>query len=96
MDFGTILRAARKCRGLSQEALAEQAGLARTKVCDVECGVNRGTTARVVLGIAEVFGVPPRNVLALVEDPNKPPSEIARLLSVRESALRAEMNARPS
>ena len=38
--FGTSVRAWRKRRGLSQETLAERAGLHRTYVCDVERGAR--------------------------------------------------------
>lgn len=54
--FGSNVRRLRKERGLSQEALADEVGLAPTYVGQIERG-QRNPTLDVVERFAEVFGV---------------------------------------
>lgn len=60
--FGTNLRKLREEQGLSQEAFAEEAGLHRTYVSDIERGV-RNPTIVVVEKIARALGVRPGHLL---------------------------------
>lgn len=60
--FGTNLRKLREEQGLSQEAFAEEAGLHRTYVSDIERGV-RNPTIMVVDRIARALRVPPGRLL---------------------------------
>jgi XRE family transcriptional regulator, regulator of sulfur utilization len=60
--FGEALRRLRKERGLSQEALAEHAGLAADYLGFIERGDNVPTLP-VILKLAEALGVPPTRML---------------------------------
>jgi transcriptional regulator with XRE-family HTH domain len=62
--FGRNVRRLRKERGLSQEALADEVGLAPTYVGQIERG-QRNPTLDVVERFAEVFGVDPLGLLRL-------------------------------
>ncbi|EJL32222.1 putative transcriptional regulator [Caulobacter sp. AP07] len=62
--FGSNVRRLRKERGLSQEALADEVGLAVTYVGQIERG-QRNPTLDVVERFAEVFGVDPLEMLKL-------------------------------
>lgn len=56
--FGAPVRAARKASGLSQEHLAEQAGLHRTFVRSIERGESN-TSVTTLVRLADVLGVDP-------------------------------------
>ena len=56
------LRKLRQDRGLSQEAFADEAGLHRTYVSDLERGARNPTIA-VVEKLARALGVPPGKLL---------------------------------
>jgi transcriptional regulator with XRE-family HTH domain len=58
MRFGRRVRSLRERAGLSQEALAEKAGVHRTYLGGVERG-ERNVGLKNVLRIAEALGVPP-------------------------------------
>lgn len=60
--FGANLRKLREEKGLSQEAFADEAGLHRTYVSDIERGV-RNPTIVVVEKIARALGVRPGHLL---------------------------------
>jgi transcriptional regulator with XRE-family HTH domain len=60
--FGDVLRRLRKERGLSQEALAERAGLAADYLGFIERGDNVPTLT-VILKLADALGVPPSHML---------------------------------
>jgi transcriptional regulator with XRE-family HTH domain len=61
--FGRNVRRVRKERGLSQEVLADEVGLAVTYVGQIERG-QRNPTLDVVERFAEVLGVPALNLLS--------------------------------
>jgi transcriptional regulator with XRE-family HTH domain len=65
---GRNLRRQRLSAGLSQEALADLAGLDRTYVSGVERGI-RNPTVRVLQVIAVALGVKPADLLA--DEPRK-------------------------
>lgn len=65
--FGKVLRAARKQRRLSQEALAADAGLERNYISLLEGG-SSSPTLRVVFKICAILDVPPSELLARVEE----------------------------
>jgi transcriptional regulator with XRE-family HTH domain len=54
--FGIVLRAARQAKGLSQEQLAEAAGLDRSFISLVERGIQSPNIV-ILLKIAKVLGV---------------------------------------
>lgn len=56
------MKQARKAAGLSQEAFADMAGLARSYMSDVERGA-RNPTLRVVETIADALNTPPGRLL---------------------------------
>ena len=64
--FGRSLRSLRKRSHLSQEALAEAAGLSRNYISDIERGVrNPGLLA--LVSLAKALRVPLRELLGEVE-----------------------------
>lgn len=60
--FGSNIRRTRKLRGLSQEALADEVGLAVTYVGQIERGL-RNPTLDVVERFAKALGVKPLDLL---------------------------------
>lgn len=66
-SFGKVLRAARKQRRLSQEALAADAGLERNYISLLEGG-SSSPTLRVVFKLCAILCVPPSELLARVEE----------------------------
>lgn len=65
--FGEVLRDARKQRGLSQEALALEAGVERNYVSLIELGRN-SPSMRILFKLCRVLDVQPSVLLARVED----------------------------
>ncbi len=65
--FGEMVRAARKERGLSQEALALEAGMERNYVSLMELGRN-SPSLRMLFKLCRVLEVQPSVLLARVED----------------------------
>lgn len=61
-SFAAAVRRRRLALGLSQEALAEMAGVDRTYISGIERGV-RNPTIRTAGRIAEALGVPLRDLL---------------------------------
>lgn len=59
--FGTRLRRARLAGGLSQEKLAELAGVSRDAVVRLEAG-ERGPRFATAVALAEALGIPPANL----------------------------------
>ena len=64
--FGDVLRELRRRRGLSQEALALEAGIERNYVSLLERGKN-SASVRMLFKLCAVLGVPPSDFLAAVE-----------------------------
>lgn len=65
--FGEELRAARKERGLTQEALALEAGVERNYVSLIELGRN-SPSVRMLFKLCRVLEVQPSDLLARVEN----------------------------
>lgn len=63
MAFGSRVRALRESNGLSQEALAEKAGLHRTYVGSVERG-ERNVSLENICALAAALGVRPADLFA--------------------------------
>jgi transcriptional regulator with XRE-family HTH domain len=61
-DFAIRVRALRLLRGLSQEKLAELAGIHRTYLGGIELGL-RNPSLRNIARIARALGVPPNELL---------------------------------
>lgn len=59
MDVAKLARALRVRAGLTQDQVAERAGLRRDEVTKVENGTNRASSARVRGGLAQAFGLTP-------------------------------------
>ena len=64
--FGKVLRALRVERGLSQEALALEAGVQRNYVSLIERGVNQPTIT-IIFKLATALEMNPSQVVELVE-----------------------------
>ena len=64
--FGRVLRALRAERGLSQEALALEAGVQRNYVSLIERGVNQPTITT-IFKLATALEMKPSQVVELVE-----------------------------
>ena len=73
-EFGVVLRNLRKERGLTQSALALEAGLTRVYIGFVECGV-RGPTLPILEQIAAALGMKASEMLQCLEaSREKPPT----------------------
>ena len=64
--LGEVLRALRRERGLSQEALALEAGVERNYVSLIELGKN-SPSIRILFKLCTTLGVAPSSVLATTE-----------------------------
>lgn len=69
--IGAVVRQLREATGLSQEELAEQAGLHRTYISLVERG-RRNITVDALSQIAEALGVYPSRLIADAEKADGP------------------------
>ena len=65
--FGKVLRALRLERGLSQEALALEAGIQRNYVSLIERGINQPTIT-IIFKLAAALEMQPSQLIALVEE----------------------------
>lgn len=61
-EFGRLLRMLRTKAGLSQEALAEAAGLSRTSVVNIEAG-RQGASLATLYRLADALGCDPARLL---------------------------------
>ncbi len=59
------LREIRMERGMSQEELAEKAGMSRTTISKIENDEEANVNTRTVAKIAEVFGVNPSEIFLM-------------------------------
>lgn len=66
-EVSEVVRKLRTELGLSQEALAEKAGLLREEVSNVETGRNKASSARIRDGLARGFGLSLEDFKELVE-----------------------------
>lgn len=64
--FAEVLREVRQEKGLSQEALADRAGLHRTYISQVERGL-KSPSLRSLEQIAQALGMPPSALLRRME-----------------------------
>ncbi len=83
--FGESVRAARLAAGMSQEALAEQAGLHRTYVGGVERG-ERNVSLVNITALARGLSVPPSALFANWDDELHDQSQSPSLSSERSSS----------
>jgi transcriptional regulator with XRE-family HTH domain len=67
VDFGRAVRRARRERDMSQEALAQAAGLAAKHVSEIE-RANRDVRLTTLLQIAEGLALSPSELLALYDE----------------------------
>jgi transcriptional regulator with XRE-family HTH domain len=65
VKFGQVLRAARTAKGMTQEAVAEAAGLDRSFYVEVETAVH-GITLDRAMAVADALGLP---LAELLQDP---------------------------
>jgi len=64
--FGLVLRDLRKAHGISQEALALEAGIQRNYVSLIERGINQPTITT-IFKISAALNIKPSQMLELVE-----------------------------
>jgi transcriptional regulator with XRE-family HTH domain len=67
VDFGRVVRRARRERDMSQEALGRAAGLATKHVSEIE-RANRDVRLTTLLQIADGLGLRPGELLALYDE----------------------------
>src|SRR5690349_19851989 len=67
LAFGTVLRRSRRAAGLTQEALAERAGISARTVSNLERGVNRAPHWETVALLAAVLELSPAERPAFVQ-----------------------------
>jgi DNA-binding XRE family transcriptional regulator len=91
--WGEAVRIAREAKHLTQAELAEQVGLSRTSIVNVEAG-RQGCLLHMALDIAGVVGVPLMELLEIAVAKARD-EEIARLED-RIAALKAEKPKRRS
>ena len=65
--LGSVLREIRKERGLSQEALALDAGVERNYISLIELGRN-SASVRIIFKVCTVLGVAPSSVFVRAEE----------------------------
>lgn len=77
--FGHVLRRQRIERGLSQEALALEAGIQRNYVSLIELGKNQPTVTT-IFKLSGALSIKPAKLIQMVDDAiqNKPSSESSR------------------
>lgn len=68
--FGRRVKALREERDLSQEVLADRAGLHRTAISLIETA-KRASTLDTVEKLARALGVPPADLMPPIEGPTK-------------------------
>jgi transcriptional regulator with XRE-family HTH domain len=96
-DFGDQVRKRRKADGLSQEKLAEQAGISRTYLSEIERGEAENISFRVVEKLKEVLGIGddapedlPPGLEEFAEEEDLPPRDVEALASVELRGERPE------
>ena len=65
--FGQVLRELRERKGLTQEALALEAGTERSHISDLERG-KKGPSLRTILSLARALGVSAGEIVSMVEE----------------------------
>jgi predicted ATPase/DNA-binding XRE family transcriptional regulator len=93
-----LVRSFRAISGLSQEMLAERAGLSTRAVSDIETGVARAPRLVTLMLLGEALGLSPADRVRLQEAGRKPAAGgaslgIASALSLRETALEGRESA---
>jgi transcriptional regulator with XRE-family HTH domain len=63
MTFGEFLRSERRARGISQETLADRAGMHRTSVSLIERDGRRDPRLDTLVSLARALGIPPAEMV---------------------------------
>jgi transcriptional regulator with XRE-family HTH domain len=93
-DLGQRLRRYREDRGWTQAVLAEQAGVSKPYLSELEGGAGRRPSGQILLKLADALGVTVADLLGRqvlpTKDPEIPPSlrEFAKLRGLPESDIR--------
>ncbi len=77
-QLGTAIRAYRRARGLSQQAVADHIGTPRSSLAETELG-NRRLQIHELLALASLFDVPVQSLLSGVVEERQGMAEIADL-----------------
>lgn len=68
INLGIYISVLRKMQGLSQEALAEKAGVSRSLLSAIEApGIVKAFSLNVLLKLADALGMPPGDLLNISE-----------------------------
>lgn len=68
INLGIYISVLRKMQGLSQEALAEKAGVSRSLLSTIEApGIVKAFSLDVLLNLADALGMPPGDLLNISE-----------------------------
>jgi transcriptional regulator with XRE-family HTH domain len=76
--FGELLRRQRRGAGLTQEALAERAGVSARAIADLERGINQAPRRDTLQLLADALGLPPAERAALIAARRSSPVAAAR------------------
>jgi predicted ATPase/DNA-binding XRE family transcriptional regulator len=93
--FGTLLRQLRLAAGLTQEGLAERAGLSARGVQDLERGVRTAPRAETLRMLAEALGLPPEARAVLIAAAHPELSEATAAPPSRATPLRLPLPPTP-
>lgn len=80
-NLGIIIRRLRNLRGVSQERMANEAGVDRRYVCDVEAG-KRNISVDVLARFAAFFDVTPGRLLDMAQTVEQPPMSLEALKDI--------------
>lgn len=88
--LGSRIKACRVALGLTQQALAERAGLSQPHVQMIEAGKRREPQLRTVARIAEALGLTIDQLLEIASQDDDLPMELERFLRTSEVAVTPE------
>src|SRR6516162_5053981 len=94
VGFGVLLRQYRVAAGLSQEALAERAGLSRRGIADLERGARSSPYGETVRRLADALGLNPVERAALLTAGQRPPPSTRPTASLAEPCADISSNRR--
>lgn len=76
VSVGEVIRSLRKEKGLSQEELAKKAGVDRTTVARIECGVFKSLSMDKLTGIANAIGIDLKTLLHKTQSELESPASL--------------------
>lgn len=96
-DFAERVRQRREAEGMKQRELAEEAGISRTYLSEIERGEAQNISFRVVERLKEILGIGdespedlPEGLAEFAEEADLPPQDVEALASVELRGKRPE------